>query len=379
MEEPERPPARRLAGQVGHERALRPLREGVKEAVEREERHDGERRGGHREAGVGERVDAPAGEDHAAPADAVGESAAPRARGRLHEVVQRPEGGDRGEGDPRLLRAQQEEGVRGVAEGEEGQDAEVAPEPGLERVRSRARRRPSRGGARRRAGGALPARRGPGWRPRGRRGSPRERRRRAGRCVSDEGRGGQQRTHHRPRVVHRPLEAEGAATLLARHDLGQERVARRAADALAHAVEEAHREDVRGGGGERDQGARERRQRVAGHDERLAAGQAVRQAPGDDLERGRHRLGQPLDDAEEGRPRPQRAGQERRQQRVDHLAAGVGQQAHEAERADRAVQRRAHTRILVGCDGLRSAAAAAVLSFLAEKRRRRCRQRDVVS
>ncbi len=261
-------------------------------------------------------------------------------------MVQGPQGGDRGEGDARLLRAQEEERVARVAEGEHGQDPEVAGEPRLERAAGRERggrwgRGPpllahaeDEGGHGERAGHG-----GEGE------DDPQVARR-------DERERGEDRSHHRPRVVHRPLEAEGPAPVLPRHDRGEERVARRAADPLSDAIGEAHREDVGGGRGEGDERPRERGERVPRDHERLAPGPAVGQAARGDLEGRRHRLGDALDDAEEGGARPKRAGEERGDERVDHLAARVGEEADEAERADRAGERRAHGPILRPCDAV---------------------------
>jgi hypothetical protein len=138
-------------------------------------------------------------------------------------------------------------------------------------------------------------------------------------------------------VVHRALEAERPSAVFPGHDLGHERVARRAADSLADPVDDTDREDVAGSRGERHERPYGRGERVAGDDEGLAPAETVGEAARDDLEDGRDRLRDTLDDTQERGARPQGAGQERRQQRVDHLAARVGEEADEAERADRAV------------------------------------------
>jgi hypothetical protein len=141
-------------------------------------------------------------------------------------------------------------------------------------------------------------------------------------------------------MVHRALEAEGAAEVLARRDLGQERVARRAAHALADAVHDPHGQHVPGGRGRRDQRARDRRERVAGDDERLAPPHAVGDAARDDLGQAGHGLREALDEAHESGARSEHAGQERREQRIDHLAAGVGEEADEPETPDGTGKRR---------------------------------------
>ena len=88
------------------------------------------------------------------------------------------------------------------------------------------------------------------------------------------------------------MEAVGPPALVGGRDLGEERVARSAPDALAEAVGEADREHVDGGGGQGHERAGQRGEPVPGDHERLAPGQAVGDAAGDDLRQRRHRLGQ---------------------------------------------------------------------------------------
>ena len=64
--------------------------------------------------------------------------AARRARRRLHDVVGRPQDRDEGQGHARVLGAQEEERVRGVAEREEADHGQQAAEPGRRGVAARA-------------------------------------------------------------------------------------------------------------------------------------------------------------------------------------------------------------------------------------------------
>ena len=83
----------------------------------------------------------------------------------------------------------------------------------------------------------------------------------------------EQRREQRPddgaRVVHRLVEAEGAARPVAGR-VGDERVARRAAEALSDAVGHAHGEHVPGARRESHEGPRRAGEPVAEEDERLA-------------------------------------------------------------------------------------------------------------
>ncbi len=98
-------------------------------------------------------------------------------------------------------------------------------------------------------------------------------------------------------------------------------------------VGQAHGQDVPGGRRQGHPGTRARGQGVARQHQRLAPPQPVGQASRQQLEQGRQALGQALEQPQEGRAGSQHAGHEGRQQREDHLAAGVVEEAHQPQRA----------------------------------------------
>ena len=234
-----------------------------------------------------------------------------------------------GQRDSRLLRPQQQEGIGRVAEREDGDDDQVAPQRGRQR----------HGGiARHHARGHLTARLADTEDQHQHAGQGRHRGQREhepqilppqqeARC--------DQRSRHGPHVVHRAVEAVGPPQIRRRRDLCQKRVSGRAAEPLADPVRGADREDVPRGRRGRDQRARQRGEAVPGHDQRLAPGQAVGDASGHEPGQARHRLRDSLDDSDERGPRLERTDQERGQQRIDHLAAHVGQEADRPQGLDR--------------------------------------------
>ena len=161
--------------------------------------------------------------------------------------------------------------------------------------------------------------------------------------AGEEGRGGEKRADRRACVIHRAVEAVGAAALGGGHDRGQHGVAGCAAHALAEAVGEPHREHLQGRDRDGHQRAGQGRKAIAEDHERLATRGPVREPAGHELQHARQGLRAALDEAEEGGPRLEHGGEERRQQRVDHLAARVGQEADQAEGPDGPGQRRGHT------------------------------------
>ena len=132
---------------------------------------------------------------------------------------------------------------------------------------------------------------------------------------------------------------KAAPRMLRRRDVGHQRIARRAADALADAVDEARGDDGADAAGQREQGLVKRAHRVAQHGQPLAPAEVVAERAGEDLRDQRRRLGDALDQADRQHADAQRADQEQRQQAVDHLRRDVHQQADEAEHPDAAGSR----------------------------------------
>ena len=85
---------------------------------------------------------------------------------------------------------------------------------------------------------------------------------------------------------------------------------------------------------EGDERADDVRQRVPGHDPSLPLPDPVRKVPGVELEQRGGRLGDALDDAERGGAGSEHGGQERGQERIDHLGSAVVQKTDETEDDD---------------------------------------------
>src|SRR5262249_22135172 len=115
------------------ERLLHPFGETEEDPVDGEERP--RLPGGMRtaEGQVDHRVEEPAGNDERLPPHAVRERAGGRGGERLDEGEERREDRHQGRGDPELVGAEEEEGVRRVAEGEEEEDGQVGPEAARQR------------------------------------------------------------------------------------------------------------------------------------------------------------------------------------------------------------------------------------------------------
>src|SRR5437660_422732 len=80
--------------------------------------------------------------------------------------------------------------------------------------------------------------------------------------------------------------------------------------------------------------SRERREAVSGDGQRLAAAQAVGEPAGPELEEAGRTLRDAFDEADGPRRRAQDDREEGRIHGVDHLAGGVREEAHEAQRLD---------------------------------------------
>lgn len=150
---------------------------------------------------------------------------------------------------------------------------------------------------------------------------------------------GQERPRHRAGIVHGAVQAEGEPARAAIDARGEQGVARRGAQSLAHAVGETQRQHHRPAHGQRDHGTGKAGQRIARHHPRLGAAGAVDDDAGEEFEEAGGGLGDALDDAERARPGHQHRGEEQRHQRIDHLAGRVVDQADEADQPHGARER----------------------------------------
>ena len=106
----------------------------------------------------------------------------------------------------------------------------------------------------------------------------------------------QQRSDHRADGVDRLTQPIGAAAQIGRREIGYQRIARRAADALADAVDEACRCQPANTGGERKHRLGHCGKTIAECGEPLALAQIVTQCPGKDLGYRGRGLGDAFDD-----------------------------------------------------------------------------------
>ena len=136
--------------------------------------------------------------------------------------------------------------------------------------------------------------------------------------------------------VERLAQAVGRAAHLVGREVGDQRVARRAADALADAIDETRGDDPGDVGRQREQRFRQRGEAVTDGGQPFALAQPVADDAGEHLGDGRGRFRDALDDADLERGSAEHADEIKRQQRMDHLRGGVHEQRHEAERPDAA-------------------------------------------
>jgi len=248
-------------------------------------------------------------------------------------MVERPEHRHPCLGHARLRQPEQQEGVGRVAQREHqhGQQVPVegAPEAVPVAAHVPARRR------RRRAPRRLPDSRDEGCQHRHAGDRREEEHLSELEPGTHEERRSRERTHHGAGVVHGAVEAEGGAADLRGGHVGDERVAGRGADALPHPVGETQRQHRRPGAGQADERPGHRGEPVAGEEHGLAPPDPVGEDTRHQLERRGGGLGHPLDEPDHPSPRAHGGGQKQRQQRVDHLAGQVGEEAHQPERHHR--------------------------------------------
>ena len=134
--------------------------------------------------------------------------------------------------------------------------------------------------------------------------------------------------------VHRLAQPVGCAALFLRRDVGDQRIARCAAYALADAVEKARRKYRADSSGEREQWLGQRRQPIAQQHQRLATAEPVGEHPGEHLGDRSRGLGDAFDEAHRHCGRAQDGDQEHRQEAVDHLRGEIHGEAHQSERDD---------------------------------------------
>ena len=150
----------------------------------------------------------------------------------------------------------------------------------------------------------------------------------------------QHQTHRQKRPqkcthgIERLPQPEGRAAQRRRGNVGDQRITRRPADALADAVEQARCQHNAGRGRDGEQRFGQRAQRIAEHRQALALAKVVAERAGEYLDDECGRFSQALDQPDRQRARAQHRHHEQRQQAVDHLGSDVHQQADAAEHPD---------------------------------------------
>src|SRR5207253_8714392 len=118
--------------EVCHESLLSPLGQAEVDAVDEEEYPSLCRRRDEGEGEIDGRVESPTRDDHSLASEPVREVSAEHGAYDLRDVKRGPQQRYERHADARLLRAQEQEGVRGVREREEGDDDEEALEVRVE-------------------------------------------------------------------------------------------------------------------------------------------------------------------------------------------------------------------------------------------------------
>ena len=143
-----------------------------------------------------------------------------------------------------------------------------------------------------------------------------------------------ERPDERTDGVERLPQAEARAAQADGCDIGDQCIARRAANALADAVDEARGNQPSDAGGKREQRFCQRGEPVAERGEQFAPAEPVGQRAGEDFRDRGGRLGNALDEADGERGGAEHGDEIDRQQRVDHLGGDVHQHRDETEHPD---------------------------------------------
>ena len=117
-------------------------------------------------------------------------------------------------------------------------------------------------------------------------------------------------------------------------NVGHQRVARRAADALAHAIEQPRSDHNADAARHGEQGFGQCAQRIAQDGQPLAPAQVVAERAGEHFHDECKGLGESFYEAHGDRAGAERAHHEQRQQAVDHLGGNVHEQADETQHPD---------------------------------------------
>ncbi len=137
-------------------------------------------------------------------------------------------------------------------------------------------------------------------------------------------------------VVHRAMESKHMSAFSLGREGAEHRITRRASQSFADAIADADEKHVLPGRCKRDQRPHEPGDAVARHDKGFAPPRLIGPAAGEELQHAARRVGRAFDDAERRRIAAQNARDEHRQQRIDGFGGGVGEEARQSQKFDRA-------------------------------------------
>ena len=141
----------------------------------------------------------------------------------------------------------------------------------------------------------------------------------------------QQRSADGADGVERLAQAEAAPTRIRRRDVGDQRIARRATNALAHAIGETRTDDPAERGRQRKRELGDGRKPVAEQHQWLAFAKDVGDDAGEELDDQRKRFRHALDDADDKDAGAERRRHVERQQRMDQFRRQVHAHADQAQ------------------------------------------------
>jgi hypothetical protein len=136
------------------------------------------------------------------------------------------------------------------------------------------------------------------------------------------------------RGIHAAVDPEPPSARLLRGAFGNEGIAWSRPDPLAKTVHHASREDPSPARGQEKERLAENGGAVARDGKSLPPREAVRCVAGEEPEDRGEAFCDPLDQSEDGGTRAQRGGQEKREERIDHLARHVREERGQSQQKD---------------------------------------------
>lgn len=316
---------------IGHEGAGCPIKDAVIDPIEGVEQHDLPDGIGQREAQIDDTIDGPADEDEATPPDAIRERTSGTGDEGIDEVEGHEEAEHTGKAEAAFLRAEDEEGIRRVAEGEDEDDDEEAAEGGGHLAEAEARGLGSGGD-----GGFA---RAEGEHDDGEDGGDEADEDDGLEGVAGEADGlrlggeddeeGDGKAGERAEGIPCPIDAKGEAATRGIDTIGDEGITGGGANAFADTISKADGEDGRPRGSEIEEGFGEGGEAVTENGQAFATAETIREPTGKDFEDAGGAVGDAFDEADDVGFDAEDVGEKEGKQVDDHLGGDVGQEAGE--------------------------------------------------